>query len=155
MKFGGGITRFFLITTLRHHSFNSLLVDRCKKLGGRWDGEERAWVFSGLVESEVEEMDEVYNSNLIAVELKALDDISERHSSVKFLGYSIAKATGRDSGATLSEGVSLISGRVTSGGSMKNWTTFISEGTVIRLMVPELLLENSIDDLRDWDVKRI
>lgn len=133
------------ICTLQHDRYNVGLIERCRELGGKWDRDTGTWVFSGLVAAEVEELDAIYNSDLIAVELTADDDIRAHRSCVEFCGYTIARAFGRDSGAKLSEGVSQISGRVTSGGSVKNWNTCIAEGTVLRMYLPKELLQSHSD----------
>ena len=133
------------ICTLQHFKYNSELIDACRNLGGRWCADSATWVFSSIVETEVEELDELYNSELVTVELTATSNAYAHTEPLQFCGYSIASARGRDSGATLSEGVALISGYVTSGGSMKNWSTEAREGTVLRLEVPKGLLENISD----------
>ncbi len=129
------------ICTLQHHTYNALLVKKCKKLGGNWDG--GTWVFSDIVEHEVEDLDYIFNSNLVAIEITAQDDIYEQ-PEVSFGGYPLAKATDRDSGATIRDGISVISGDVTSGGSRKNWACIVRECTVIRMKFPSELL-NELD----------
>jgi DNA-binding Xre family transcriptional regulator len=141
------------ITTLQHHTYNSKLVDECRKLGGKWDADEKVWLFNGIVENEVEELDYKYNSELINVKLTALDDICEYHSGVEVVGHTIARAYDRDGGATLQEGVALVSGTVTSGGSRKNWTTVVREGAVIKMQIPQNLISEIDSD--EWDVKII
>ena len=72
--------------------------------------------------------------------------------SVSFCGYTIARATDRDSGAMLGDGISKIDGCIRSSGSMKNWTTCVDGGSVFRLKVPENLLEKYVNS-EDWHVK--
>lgn len=128
------------ICTLQHHAFNKILVEKCRNLGGKWDGD--TWVFSGMVESEVEELDVVFNSELVTIEITNEDEVREWHDAVTFAGYSLAKARDRDSGAKLADGVALIEGKATSGGSAKNWVTKLVENSVLRLQVPcDLLTE--------------
>lgn len=129
------------IITLKHHAYNSTLVSACKQLGGRWDAEEKVWVFDDIVEDQVQELDYLYNTEIVPIEIEAKGDISVWHNTVDFCGYTIARAYGRDSGAKLGDGVSKIKGGATSGGSMKNWTTEVSEGSVFRLKVSRPLIE--------------
>ena len=154
------------IVTLEHFAYNYDLVDECKNLGGKWDSEEKCWIFSDIVEDKVEELDELYNSKLIPIEIIANsydydnepDNISEHTSHVYFLGYPIAKAYGRDSGAVLGDNVSCIQGKIWSGGSMKNWRTYIEAGAVFRLKVPEKLLDIYLHDdgtVGEWLVKKL
>ena len=141
------------ICTLRTPRYNSVLVEKCRTLGGKWDRDAKAWVFSGLVSGEVDLLDEIYNSDLVGVELTAKDLVSQRHAPVEFAGFSLAKASDRDSGAVLCDGVALIAGKVRSGGSVKNWVTVVEEGTVLRMEVPRSLIKFA--DQSDFDIKLI
>lgn len=134
------------ICTLRHR-YNSMLVDQCRNLGGRWDKEQKAWVFSKVVEAEVEGLDELFNSDMVVVDITSLDAWGSK-GPVDFLGYPIARATDRDSGAVICDDVAMISGYVTSGGSAKNWGTIARAGSVFRLMVSRKLLEKYEEN--DW-----
>jgi len=138
------------ICTLKHEKFNSHLVDACRKLGGKWDKGESAWIFSAIIEDKIEELDILYNSEHIAVEITAKEKISWCNETVDFLGYTIARAYGRDTGAKLGDDVNQISGKIGSGGSMKNWTTYVTEGSTFRLMVPKDLL-NSFEYEEEWE----
>lgn len=129
------------IVTL-YHRYNTILIKECRKLNGKFDSSSKNWVFSKIVEEEVENLDFQFNSDLVQVEIKAKKDIFECNDSVDFLGYPIAKAHGRDSGAKLCEDVYLINGRINSGGSVKNWGTFVDEGTVFRLLISKNLLDS-------------
>lgn len=141
------------IVTLRHFRFNSDLVKYCRNLGGKWDEESKTWVFSDIVADKVEELDFIYNSELIPVEIEAVEKIFNYHEAVEYLGYTIAYATGRDSGAKLGDCVSLISGSIDSGGSIKNWGTIVREGSKFRLNVPEKLFERNGNE-NNWAVTR-
>ncbi len=132
--------------------YNKNCIERCKQLGGKWDPEEKAWIFSGLVADQVEELDEKYNSLLIAVEIKTIDYIFGARAPAMIAGYKVATATGRDSGAVIADGVSFIEGQPRSAGSMKNWGTRIDEGCVFRMQIPELCLP---DVEEEYEVKKI
>ena len=136
---------------LRHHTFNKLLVSKCKELGGIWDSDSGTWVFSDLIEDKVEELDYVFNSSLVNIEIEAKKDIDKRWESVDFLGYPIAKATGRDSGAELGDGVYKIKGAIRSSGSVKNWASTVDEGSVFRLKVPEIFLNEVLEKNKEWE----
>ncbi len=138
------------ICTLKHEKFNSNLVNACKKLGGKWDKGESAWIFSAIIEDKVEELDVLYNSEHITVEITAKNRMEWRTESVDFLGYTIARAYGRDTGAKLGDGVSQIEGKIDSAGSMKNWTTVVTIGSIFRLMVPKDLL-NAFKYEDEWE----
>jgi len=126
-----------------HGKYNCFMVAECRELGGQWDSESKTWAFNAIVEDKIEELEELYNCDLIDVELTAKEDCSYGCDAVDFLGYTIARATGRDSGAQLGDGVSMLRGSIDSGGSMKNWRTSIEEKSIFRLSVPKNLLKAS------------
>ncbi|MCE3220178.1 hypothetical protein G5C64_15210 [Vibrio diabolicus] len=133
--------------------YNSLLVKECRKLGGSWDKEQGAWIFPGFVADEVEELDEIYNSGPITVEIAAIEEIREYGKGIEFLGRPLCRAFGRDSGARIDSDIALIFGYATSGGSQKNWATILDEESVLRLQIPSKILEIHQDDR--FDVKII
>ena len=127
--------------TLSNIPYNIDLAVKCRKLGGEWCSDQKAWIFSALVEEEVDDLEELYNRDFVAVEITAKEEIFRRGTCVSFLGYPICSATGRDSGAKLCKGVAQIKGRITSAGSCVNWGTDVNEGSAFRLLVPNKLLE--------------
>jgi hypothetical protein len=133
--------------------YNTLLIEKCRKLGGTWDKSQGAWIFSSIVEKEVEELDQTFNSDLITIEIEAIEEIQEQGKAIEFLGYSVCKAFNRDSGARIETGIALLSGYATSGGSKNRWTTVLSEGATLRLKIPVDLL-NICEDKR-FQVKTI
>ncbi|CSD06379.1 Uncharacterised protein [Vibrio cholerae] len=137
------------IVTLKS-DYNSMLVDECRKLGGTWDGQVSAWVFPAFVAEQVELLDDIYNSKLITIDITSKEEISELKSAITFIGRSICKAKDRDSGAFLYDGVALIKGNISSGGSAKNWRTYIDKNTVLRLQMPEKLLDLYDDERFDY-----
>lgn len=137
------------ICTLKTDGFNADLVEKCRALDGKYDKSEQVWVFSGLVSEEVEKLDEKYNSDKVAVSLTFTEYHSVYHDAVSIFGFPLARAFGRDSGAIKQDGVAVLSGGFRSGGSAKNWRTCVEEGTVIRMYLPNLLLndDHGIDGL--------
>jgi len=130
------------ICTLRHDRYNTLLVDKCRKLGGRWDATAKAWIFSGLVSREVDDLDDLFNGDQGFYEIEFLADEFAPRGSISILGYPLATAKGRDSGARLEVGVALIEGEFSSGGSYKNWGTTVDCGTIVRLSLPIALVNS-------------
>ena len=133
------------ITSLRAE-YNSILVDECRNLGGTWDKSQDAWIFPAYVESEVESLDEIFNSDPIVIEITAIEEIYEYGKGIEFLGKPLCRAFERDSGARISTDIALLSGYATSGGSRKNWATILDEGTVLRLQIPSKLIELRTDE---------
>lgn len=134
-------------------AYNTLLIEECRKLGGTWDKSQGAWIFSNIVEKEVEELDQTFNSDFITIEIEAIEEIQEHGKAIEFLGYPVCKAFSRDSGARIETGIALLSGYCTSGGSKNRWTTVLSEGATLRLKIPVDLL-NIYEDKR-FQVKTI
>lgn len=149
-KFGSDL-KYKLKATVNEHaekgivtlvsSFNTLLADRCRELGGKWDREVNAWLFPAFVADEIEELDELFNSFPIAVEIIAKNDVFGERSPIHLFGVELCRAYSRDSGACIQEGVALITGEVTSCGSSKYWKTVIRAGSTLRLQVPSNLLK--------------
>lgn len=149
------------IVTLSHFMYNADLVDDCKQLGGKWDAEEKCWVFSDIIADKVELLDSIYNSDLVSVEItniaKDCDGDGEYiigdKKPVYFLGYVIARASGKNSGAVLGDNIALMLGTIESGGSVKHWETVITNHSVFRLKIPSLLLDQYSG--RHWKVDRL
>ena len=143
------------ICTLKHR-YNSDLVDECRNLAGQWDAIQKVWVFSAIVQDKVDELDEIYNSEEIVVEIQALNDFEKRKKPVDFCGYPVARATGRDSGAKIGDDVALIEGSISSSGSFVNWCTYVKKDTIFRLSVPEKNLDQWITHESGlWKITRL
>lgn len=134
------------VTTLRHYAYNQMLVEECRKLNGRWDKESQAWVFSSLLQDKVEELDDVFNSDLIDIEMTTLSAISKKNDALVIFGIPVCRARDRDSGAKVCDNVALVAGKISSGGSRKNWCTEVESGTRFRFKVPQKLFDLHVDD---------
>jgi hypothetical protein len=115
--------------------YSDAFVKAAKALGGKWSSS--SWAFSIHDEERVRALCiEIYGDDgTTAIErctlrIEWLEENYTTHGPVECAGRVIASATGRDSGARLGEGVALIKGKVTSGGSSKNWQTIVLVGTV-------------------------
>lgn len=127
-----------------------------KRLGGKWNNS--AWSFDARDEDRVRELcRKIYgtdgtSADLVSVRLTAKTDITALQGGIFAAGRCVARATGRDSGAKLGDGVILLSGRVTSGGSMKNWRTYVIEGSVVEVRdVPRAAISDI--DTNDWTIE--
>ena len=64
-------------------------------------------------------------------------------------GRSVAIAKGRDSGANLADGVILLKGAFTSGGSVANWTTVTTDGALVLIRdFPRPVAQSFIDQTK-------
>ncbi|WP_313455580.1 hypothetical protein [Stenotrophomonas sp.] len=86
----------------------------------------------------------------VRVTLDADDDSS--CGPITVCGRSIARARGRDSGATLSPGIVIIEGGFTSGGSVKNWTTKVKNGHAVVLIrdFPGVVARRLVAKGKEW-----
>lgn len=130
---------------IKHFRYNSLLTKSLKSLGGKWDPESDSWAIPAFSRDQVDNLEILYNGPMSAIEIEAKEYISCLHAPIEFAGYTIASATGRDSGARLDSHVSMIKGSVSSGGSIANWRTTMSEGTILRFKIPKALLEKHLE----------
>lgn len=130
--------------------YNSDFVAKIKRIGGRrWNGEEKCWE---VPETEIEtvreymkavygETDQADDSDKVTVKVTFNEEEYAHCDSIFLFGKAIARATGRDSGARVCDDVTVLSGKLTSGGSMRNWRTVAREGTVIKVRnVPKAAL---------------
>lgn len=148
------------IVSFKHPIFNTEIVDKCKHLGGKFDHEERAWIFSSIVSSEVEELDFIYNSSPVAIEITAKKQLYGFKDPVTFYGYDVCKAFSRDGGARLGDGIAHISGEYGSGGSKNNWQTHVMKDCTFRLKIPSELLklkkaQANDPDNENWEIKTL
>ena len=131
--------------------YNAEFVARVKNIGGRrWNSAERCWMVPeseietvrGIMQDIFNETDQVDDGERVTVKVTFLDDAKANRASVTLFGKTLARATGRDSGARVGDDVTLISGNIDSGGSMAHWITIIKEGTVLKVRnVPRAALE--------------
>lgn len=130
--------------------YNSEFVAKIKKIGGRkWNGAEKCWE---VPETEIEtvreymmavygETDKADDSEKVTVKVTFNEEEYATCESIFLFGKAIARAMGRDSGARVCDDVTVLSGKLTSGGSARNWRTVATEGTVIKVRnVPKAAL---------------
>lgn len=122
--------------------YNSEFVGAAKQLGGRWNLRARVWQFDARDEQQVRDLliktygtDGTATSDVASVLMHLNYRTSDvwREKRFEGLGRTLVSVYGRDSGAKLGEGVSVVSGRITSGGSRKNFCVEADENTVLRV----------------------
>jgi len=118
--------------------FNEVFIRKAKELGGRWDAHEGWWYFPADLTPQVRDLVvDVYGDDgtgpICTVDIE-FEESSWRHGKdFMFAGRPIVKAWGRDSGAAPVLGVSILAGEITTGGSVKNWTVRVKDGTIVRM----------------------
>lgn len=122
-------------------------ADRARKMGAKWrevTGLRKAWCFpEGTHAAAVVAAVDVFGvapatkdePRCTSVRVKVHDDAgwSQAAAPALLFGYEIAVARGRDSGARPGEGVSILSGEIGAGGSVKHWTSTVSGDTELLL----------------------
>lgn len=140
-------------------------VKRIKSIGGaRWDRDARAWEIPAASTDSARqimfdvygETDQAFANEKVDVRIDVTEDITEYGDGITILGRGVCKAWGRDSGASILEGVDFIKGRPDSGGSAKYWCTEIPKGcSFIIHGVPKQKAEDFIKQDHDDLVAKI
>ncbi|GEM_PF-366351 len=148
-------------TTVRVASpYNPDFAPAAKRLGGRWEPTTRTWLFDLRDEARVRDLcrriygtdGTVATGDLVTLRLTATCDVaSDVHGGLYAAGRQIAHASGRDSGARLGGGIVVLSGRVTSGGSVKNWYTVMREGAVV--LIRDVPREAAEREIAEWTTR--
>lgn len=132
--------------------YNADFVRRLKGgIGGaKWNPSEKCWtVPASSVDAVREIMMDVYGETdvpeaaaKLKLRVKATDILTEGRGPVTLFGKTVSSARGRDSGAFAGDGVCFVAGNPTSGGSVKNWTSVVPEGSEFILSdVPQSLYD--------------
>lgn len=137
--------------------YSPAFVDRARKLGGQWDSRGKVWAFDVRdVDAVKAAVGECYGHYfdpvpVVAIRITARIDFIGDRKPVYCGPRVVAQAWGRDSGAKLGTGVVCISGDYQSGGSVKNWDTRVSAGSVFELKdYPDAKLRDI--DREHWEV---
>ena len=115
--------------------YNRKFASKARNLRGQWDSVKKAWVFDESVEEYVKQalidIFGVTGETLYETCSLLIKDFTawESRGEVELFGRTVARAFGRDTGAKLGDDIIWISGSYGSGGSAKNWTTEIKNGT--------------------------
>ena len=130
--------------------YNAEFVKAIKGIGGaRWNRDKSAWAIpTDCVDLAREIMQRVYGEDdrpdcgeRVDVRLTFDSSVSEWQSAVTIYGKTISRAYGRDSGARCGDDVAFVEGQPESGGSVKNWTSVVPQGSIVVLHnVPTAML---------------
>lgn len=131
--------------------YNSDFVARVKNAGGRWDSETKCWSIPAealevvrAIMRDVYGIDDSNESRTVKVRLTFASEVYEYCNPVTILGHTVSRAYGRDSGAKPGTGVYFEVGAPKSGGSVKNWTSVVEQGSIVVLSaVPTTLLDRA------------
>lgn len=123
---------------------NLIANEQFKKMGCKWQNGQ--WRAPELCEQEVYELQRKFYGDLIAIEViltpgERFEGYDWAYCHARTIaGYIIATAKGRDSGAIISEGIAVMQGKFTSGGSVKNYICDHSENVTLRMKVSRNLI---------------
>lgn len=130
------------MTTIKHYKYNKNLHTSATKLGGVW--KDSQWHFDDAVVDKAKKLKAKWEGELVLIEIKAKEDVTQWRGPVYFAGYELCRAFDRDSGAKLSGDVYMLNGKITSGGSRANWVTKIEEGTTFRIKILKSMLDKAM-----------
>lgn len=120
--------------------YNKILDEKCRMLNGRFDETTNTWTFDHENQEYIGYLNWLYNSELVEAKIMACETMVAKCDGIYFLGYPLVNATGQDSGAILSDSVSLIEGSIRSRGSKEDWETVVESHSVFQLKIPHHLL---------------
>lgn len=115
-------------------TYNSEFVTKAKNLGGKWDNNSKSWIFNESVLDYVKEIltqiygvtgETPYATCTLVVKNYSAEVVT---GAIELFGRTIARASGRDSGVSLGDGIVWINGKKESGGSTKYWKTIVENG---------------------------
>jgi len=115
--------------------YNAEFVTKAKNLGGKWDTLSKSWIFNESVLDYVKEIliqiygvtgETTYETCTLIVKNYSAEIMN---NAVVLFGCTIARASGRDTGVSLGDGIVWINGKKESGGSTKYWKTIVENAT--------------------------
>lgn len=138
--------------------YNAEFVKAVKNIGGaKWNGS--CWsVPEESLNAAREIMERIYGysditpDETVTLRITCNEELFARCASVSIFGKTLAHAWGRDSGAKVGEDVSLISGEIRSGGSVKNWRSVVTEGSVFVLTNVNKRVYESFTNDENFDI---
>lgn len=143
--------------------YNADFVKKIKTIGGaRWSPSRTAWsIPAASIDRCREIMMEIYgesdisSSEKVDVKVTVIREYAEEGRPITLAGIPICRAFSRDSGAIMSDGCDLISGKIGSGGSRAHWDTYIDKDSVfimhgISKQVAKNIIENASNDSYPW-----
>jgi len=140
--------------------YDSNYISELKKTisGYKWDPNRKVWLIPVDAEPIMQELLRKYfhysgdpTEKSVTIIITAKEELSAVTDAVRFGPIPIAKALGRDSGAKVMQNVFLLKGKIFSGGSSKNWRTYVSEGSVFKVKNVPIFIAEQGDP--QWDVQ--
>ncbi|OCG58794.1 hypothetical protein [Gilliamella sp. Nev3-1] len=134
--------------------YNPDFTEVAKRIGGKFDFEEKSWIFdsriANIVTAELLSVfgTDGYDQSCVDVEITVKKTIKAELGPIYLAGRIIAQANSRDGGARNGEKIIFTKKSAVSGGSIKYWTTEIKEGAVFRILD---LYEGAIKFLDECD----
>lgn len=131
--------------------YNAEFVKQIKTIGGaRWDSKNRCWTVDPDLANSIKEIcRNIYGDDgstpveKVKIRVTFLINVYGHCSAVTRFGKTISRAWGRDSGAVSGDDVAFVTGKPSSGGSVKNWKSVIDAGSVVVITnVPKQLIDD-------------
>ncbi len=131
------------ICTLNAGRKNQFTYKECLRLSGKWEPILNEWVFSASVKPQVDSLREIVQSDQVTVEVEFKETISQPKKNLTLFGFELVKGLSINLVPTLHKNITVKKGDISyiSGQEAK---TIVRAGTVVRLLVPKLMLESAL-----------
>lgn len=93
-------------------------------------------------------------SEKIKLRITAKEDNCRKYA-VMFMGIKVAVAFDRDSGAKVGYEARMISGKIGSGGSSKNWYCYVNQDSVFEIEIEEEIYQKNKNKIKKWEMQEI
>ncbi len=129
------------ICTLNTGRHNQAVYRECLRLGGKWEPILGEWVFSASLQEKVNDLQQVIQSEVVTVEVTFKETVSEPEKNLTLFGFELIKGLNIDFTPILHKGIQVKKGDISFvvGHASKS---IARAGTVVRLSVPKLMLDN-------------
>jgi hypothetical protein len=145
-----GIPTFKLIksdqadtVTLTIDRFNKYYATACRNAGGRYCSMSKEWSFNISKKKEVDYLRHIYESEERVYEIDISNMLSAPCQSLDILGYPIARFNFDKNQVQLSSSVAIMTGSIVARGNHNNKFVLANNKTVIRVLLPHLVVERS------------
>lgn len=123
--------------------FNKYYSTACRNAGGRYCSMSKEWSFNIDKQKEIEYLKRIYESDERVYEIDISNLLSAPCQSLDILGYPIARFNFEKNQVQLSSSVAIMTGSIVARGNHNNKFVLANNKTVIRILLPHLVVERS------------
>ena len=131
------------ICTLNAGPKNRFTYKECLRLGGKWEPVINEWVFSGSVKDQVSHLETIVHSKPVTVEVLFKETITAPQKELTLFGVELVKGLNINFTPIMHKGITVKKGDI-SYVTGPNAKTIARAGTLVRLIVPQQMLESTL-----------